>query len=453
MKKLAEEDIVATLSGSDNVFIERDGAVRRIPKSQFISYDDEWYGVEWSTAVTSPACTRIGLASLHQSLPIHNGMYACVLNDAGTENYKLNPTNWALKLTGGASDLTGADGQVMIYIPAHYFKAEVEGVTRRLKLSQYALAGFTLVPAQYVSAYEAALNRSTSKLASVKNATATYRGGDNNATNDATDATLLGMPATSISRTNFRTYARARGTGWEMYNYPVHNILTYLFVVEFATRNSQKAVNAALDGSGYKQGGLGDGVTNIDSSLWSTWKAYNPFIACGISNSLASGTGQVAYDMPAGYGATLTTYVNRYRGIELPFGHIWKNADGVNVRIGADSDADPTSKVYVSESPADWNDANYTNYVLKGQIPRANAYITEMISGECVPVATGGGSTNYWADYFYASLPASGESLRTLLFGGYSAYGTYAGFGCSLSATDPSYTTATIGSRLCFIPA
>jgi len=370
--------------------------------------DFNWYGVEWDVTVSSPDCTRIGNMSLHASLPVHNKIYACLLNDDGTENYKLNPTDWSKKLTGGDSDLTGADGQVMICFPAHYFKSEVEGDTRRLKVSEYSLDGYTYVAQQYISAYEAALNRTDSKLASVKNATATYRGGNNDATNDANDATLLGMPATLISRTNFRTYARARGAGWQMYNYNAHNILTYFFVIEYATRNSQKAVNASLDASGYKQGGLGDGVTNIDSGLWNTWKSYYPFITCGTSDSLGTGSGEVDYEMPAGYGAVLTTHVNRYRGIEMPFGHINKNADGINVRIGADSDGDPTSKVYVSNDVSKWNDTVYTDMSLLAQLPRANGYIAEMVAGGIVPIATGGGSTTYWCDYLYTSLPASG---------------------------------------------
>ena len=413
----------------------------------------QYYGIQFSTSISSPDCTRIGSGDLHALLPVHNKMYACLLNDDGTENYKLNASDWTKKLTGGDSDLTGADGQVMICIPAHYVKFEAENEIRKIKVSEYALDGFTLIPKQYVSAYEASVQRSTSKLASVKNTDTDYRGGNNDAANDANDATLLGMPATSISRTNFRTYARARGTGWEMYNYQAHKSLMYLFTIEYATLNSQKAVNTALDGSGYKQGGLGDGVTNLDDGLWNTWKAYYPFIACGASNSLASGSGEVSYDLPAGYGAVLATHINRYRGVEMPFGHLWKNCDGINVRIGADTDADPTSKVYLAADNADWNDSNYTNYELAGEIPRANGYVKEMIYNEIMPLSIGGGSTDYWCDYFYTSLPASGESLRTVLFGGKAYNGTYTGFGFSSSDRAPSYTTAYIGSRLCFIPA
>lgn len=453
MKKLAEETIVDNIADTDHILIERAGGVKRTPANQITTPATQWYGVEWSTLVSSPDCTRIGSTTLHQSLPIQNGMYACLLNDDGTENYKLNPTNWALKLTGGASDLSGADGQVMIYKPGFYYKPEVEGDTRRMKISEYELTGYSYRPPQYVSAFEATVQRSTSKLASVQNTDADYRGGNNDATNDANDATLLGMPASAISRTNFRTYARARGTGWEMYNYPAHLDITILFTIEYATRNSQKAVNAALDANGYKQGGLGIGVSNLNGTLWNTWKAYYPFIACGTANSLASGTGEVAYEMPAGYGATLTTYVNKYRGIEMPFGHIWKNTDGINVRIGADSDADPTSKAYSSLNTAKWNDTVYTDMDLIGELPRANGYVKEVISGNILPLSTGAGDSTYWCDYFYTNLPASGSSLRTVLFGGCGDTASYGGLACASTSNVPSNAYAYIGSRVCFIPA
>ncbi len=412
-----------------------------------------FYGVEGDTAVSSPDLTRIGNSDLHRELTIHNLMYACLVGDNGVENYRLNPADWTKKQNGGDSVLDGADGQVMIHLPAFYYRYEVEGTKYRMKLSQFELPGFTYSPPQYVSAYEAAVRRADNVLSSVKNATAAYRGGNNNDAWDAEDRTLLGMPATLISRTNFRSYARARGSGWEMYNYFAHWKMTWLFVVEYATLNSQKAVNAALDVNGFRQGGLGDGVTNLNSTHWNSWNTYYPFVACGHSDSLASGTGEVDFTMPDGYNSAegLVTKVNRYRGVEMPFGHIWKNADGVNLRIGANSDADPSSKAYVSENPAHWNDANYNDMQLAGLLPRADGYIKEMIPGHIVPlIASGGGSSTFWCDYFFTSLPATGESLRTLLLGGDALRGATAGLGFSTSLYSPADASARIGSRLCY---
>jgi hypothetical protein len=79
-----------------------------------------------------------------------------------------------------------------------------------------------------------------------------------------------------------------------------------------------------------------------------------------------------------------------------------------------------------------------------------------MISGHFLPLVAGGsgaGSTSFWCDYFYQSKPASGSTLRGLLLGGNASAGASAGLGFAYTYYDPSFTHATIGSRLCFMPS
>ena len=98
-----------------------------------------------------------------------------------------------------------------------------------------------------------------------------YRGGTNNSAWDGEANSLLGMPATSISRTNFRAYARKRKTGsteWNCMTYDIQKALYWLFVVEYATLNSQASYSAALTADGYRQGGLGAGVSDLNGTLW-----------------------------------------------------------------------------------------------------------------------------------------------------------------------------------------
>ena len=72
--------------------------------------------------------------------------------------------------------------------------------------------------------------------------------------------------------------------------------------------------------------------------------------------------------------------------------------------------------------------------------------------GEIMPLAVGGGSTMYFCDYFYTSIPSSGEAERGVLFGGTAHYGAYAGFVFANTSYTPANAVAFIGSRLCFIP-
>ena len=423
---------------------------------------NEWYGVEWDVTNASPTLTRIagvGFNSLHATLPVQSAMKGCLLLDNGTVNYYLKADDWTKKADGSASNLDGTDGQVMIEIPMHYRKFETDGNTRRVKISQFEISGFHEVPLCYVSAYEAAVNRTAPiKLWSIKNAAAEYRGGNNTSAWDAAVNSLLGKPATNITRTNFRAYARARaaGTKWNMYTYDIHKAILWLFTIEYATKNSQLAVNAALDANGYKQGGLGIGVSDAVDAEWNTFSSYNPFINCGATDSLGNYSGEVSVVMTdfGGAGVNRTFTANRYRGIENPFGHIWKNSDGVNVKIQA-ADAGAESQLWVATNPADFSDSVYTNYQNRGLLARGNGYASRFLfgsSGDIAPSTVGGDSATYWCDYFYTSIPDSGESLRTLYWGGFSIIGANAGLANATSSNTPSYAFAYIGSRLVYLP-
>lgn len=410
------------------------------------------YGIEYDTTVSSPDVTRIGNMSLHKSLPVHNRMKGCLLDDDGNVVEYLNPSDW----TGQTRD--GSRGQVMVELPMYFRKFETEGNKRRVKFSEYPLPGYHQVKKKYVSAYEATVQRSTTTLCSVVNDDADYRGGNNDSSKDANSNTLLGRPATAISRTNFRAYARKRKSStkeWNCMTYDIQKDLFWLFAVEYATLNSQKAYNAAKDSNGYAQGGLGDGVTTLDGSKWSAFNGYYPFIPCGYTDELGNGTGIKEYSMPTEYDSSIKKVnVPRYRGIENPFGHIWQWTDGINIQIQSAA-AGGLSKVFVTDDPEKFNDSNYTGYSHVGNEARTEAYVKSVIfgeGGEIISDVVGGGSTTYFCDYHYTNIPSSGEVLRGVLFGGNAAGGVSAGLAYAHSIYAPSYSAAYFGSRLCFIP-
>lgn len=422
-----------------------------------------WYGVEWDVTESDSAVTRIGNMDLHRSLPIQSGMYRCILNDDGEEVYKLGADDSTKKEDGvTAAVLDGTDGMVMVRIPTFYAKFVRDGNKRRVLISENNLPGFIKMGGCYISAYEATIDRTTSgipKLASVVNETANFRGGNNNAEWDGTYRSLLGMPTTSTSLTNFRTYARNRkadNTEWNCMDYHAYKSLYWLYVVEYANRNCQLDFNDALTSEGFRQGGLGVGVANINGTKWSTFNGYYPFIKCGYTNSLGNKTGVVAYTMPDEYDAEtpLTTYVPSYRGVENPFGHIWKWTDGLHIKTQSEK-AGGRSILYAADDPASYQDSNYDGYEEISDIARTEGYVKDILfdDGDMLPtVTTGSSSTKDFSDYFYTNVPASGETLRGVLFGGAAPDGARAGFAFARTAFAPSATSADIGSRLCFIP-
>jgi len=122
-----------------------------------------------------------------------------------------------------------------------------------------------------------------------------------------------------------------------------------LYFVEYANFNSQATFNSSLTADGYRQGGLGAGVTNTTSAKWNAFNGYNPFIPCGVTIPLGNSTGVVSYTFAADEyetGAAYTTNIPSYRGIENPFGHIWKFIDGFNRQGGLDANEEAIEKIY-----------------------------------------------------------------------------------------------------------
>ena len=191
--------------------LDSDGESKQAGLAAMLPYAEEQcsYGVELDVTVSSSVLTRTGNVTLHKTLPIQSKMRGCLLSDAGAVIEYLNPTNWR------AHKLDGSNGMVMVEIPEHWRRFYTNGNKRGVRISEYPLPGYHFVKKCYISAYEATVQRSTGKLASVVNTSADYRGGNNQADWDALPKTQLGKPATYMSRTAFRTAARKRGTTTE----------------------------------------------------------------------------------------------------------------------------------------------------------------------------------------------------------------------------------------------
>jgi hypothetical protein len=410
------------------------------------------YGVVINSNIASSYLRRIGNTDKHRALPIQSRMRRCLLRDDGTVNYYLHPNDSSKREDGTAAALDGSQGQVMVEIPEHYRKVtDIDGI-RTILISEVQLVNYERIKTCYISAYQAGLDRVSGKLASVVNTTVNFRGGDNTAAWDSTYRSLLGKPVSNLSLTNFRAYARARGSvNWNCLDYNVYKTLFYMYIIEYANLNIQLPYNAQLDPSQFKQGGLGIGVTDVDSAKWSVYNNYNPFIDCGVTNSLGNASGIVNVNMPVEYDAVIKTVsVPSYRGIENIFGHIWHWCDAVKVEVQSESSG-AQSKLYTCSNPNAYNDANYVGYTHVGVVSRFDGWITKMVPGEIMPAAVGGDSLTFYCDYFYTYIPGAGVEQRGVLFGGFANNGSDAGLAYSNTNYAPSSAYTTVGSRLCYL--
>ena len=422
-----------------------------------VAYYAQWYGVKRLVGQTSPTLTRIGgnmdLHKANGGLPVHAKMRRCLVKN-GAVNYYLHATDSRLRDTGSLAVLDGTDGDVMVEIPAFYirFYSEVSGtdVYNCVAVSEFALPGFKLVEKHYISAYEASLDRTNLKAYSVANNTTTFRGGNNNAAYDAGVNSLLGMPVTNLTRANERAYASAKGTGWCEEPFEFYGYWRWLFVIEYATLNSQLAVNATLTVDGYRQGGLGNGITDAVSGEWNTFNAYNPFCPCGTTNILGNGSGEFSFTKTdfGGAGVHRSFKANSYRGIENPFGHIYKRLDGINInRTGG--------KVYAygKKGVSGFVDDTAANYTLIGELPYADGYILNILFGEdgtILPLTSAGASSSTgWCDYY---LYPTSDGWKVPLSSANAANGGNAGIAYVLAYYLSANAITSMGFRLCFKP-
>lgn len=401
------------------------------------------YGVEWDTASSSPDGVRVGNMQLHRDLPVQSGMRGVVLDNNGGVYYYHEPTAW--KMTFASKDYAS-----MVEIPDHWYKLYIIGTKFRMMLSSIPLPGYKHISKFYIGSSEAQMLRSLGLLMSDKTNSTDTRGGDNTSEWDNTYRSLLGCPVTNLTRDQFRQAARKRGSGWEMYTYNAHKTLFWLFAVEYATLDSQKPFNAQKDANGFAQGGLGPGPTQMTD--WTNFNKINPLIPCGYTNEFGNGSGEKAYVVTNASGGTHATLMaNRYRGIENPFGHIWKYTDGANIQVTT-GDAG-LSILWTTDDPSNFSDTSYTGYNKKGNICRTNGYAKKMLLGEdgdIVATEIGGSSSTYWCDYYYTN--TSANRMQVVLVGGGAADGSLAGLAYVATSSAPSAASRDIGSRLCFFP-
>ena len=401
---------------------------------------EDWYGVSWSETSSNPDCTRIGNMDMHRTLPIQSMMKPFAFNcgqphfkdqyvpvkENFTSSYYSHNTNDSLSQTTN-------DVNIMIKIPEFWYTDDYnfDTKTHNLKLCPHAKPGWNHHKEAFVSAYEL-YNLNGRAISEKEN-----------------------IPTVNFTRANGRTWARANGfdgeSKWNLYTYEEHRAICHLFLVEYATRNSQKAVNTALTVEGFRQGGLGSGCATGTVTI--NGAATYSFIPTGSSDSLGSGSGEVTVtiqqtDSSGANTTTTTRKCNRYRGIENPFGHVWKHTDDVvsvyegNYRTW-----------YKSIKPEQFANNKNTSYKPLTTAKVVTSYKTEIRATlTCdffAAACTNGSESTYWCDYNWDN---TDTSEHCLLIGGSSGDGGGAGLFALYSGAGVGDSYANVGSRLTYLP-
>lgn len=449
MPDLSSTNYLADSPSSISAAVTLDEEIGKLSRNE----NELWYGVKFDLANgSSPDGVRTGNMEMHRTLPIQSKMRGCTINnDDNTKRY-LKADDWN-KWEDGVTitdDSSGRAPEIMVEIPEHYrLLVATPDNTVEIRMSEYNLPGYAKVEKKYIGAYEGVINTGSVDTQNTLRSIAV--------------STLKLKPVVNKTRNQLQTFARGnnRTNNWNIYTYDAHRDLTWLFVVEYATLNSQKAFNANLTAEGYHQGGLGNGVTS--GTVTVNGATTYSFVYSGVTKSLGNGTGIIEYthtNTNAEGTSTGTKVVNvpRYRGIENPFGHVWKNVIDVVV-AGTDNSVyickdytkfgtfeggtNPTAEQLIAAGYElqDFKESTITSQYVKKLVNNNQADLFPTVVGN------GASATTYYCDYHWTSATAT---PRTLLIGGNSAGRSVAGlFDLSSSGGLGDYS-AYVGTRITF---
>ena len=296
--------------------------------------------------------------------------------DNGTINAQIGDVNFKFD---------GTNGEVMTYIPPFYWKRWQDSSYEYIQISNNTFDGASYSEGFYVGRYT---------------------------TSSGTHSKSGVTSQVSTNITNFRTQARAKGTGWQQMDYH-YLLLQMLYLVEYADYNSQTK--------------LGQGVTLSTNTAQ---------VSSGALDSLLMKSGCLTNDGAASV---------MYRGIENPFGNIWQFVDGLNIKDNvAYINYDPSSYA-VDTFDGDYSAIGYTNATANGYANTMGYDSNNPMCAFPISVGSGAGASAYITDYYYQN-----TGNRIAVVGGSWDRGAPAGVFCWSFHNDSSPTYSHLGSRLLY---
>lgn len=388
--------------------------------------------------------------------PMFGGRKRCNVSDDGTIVAYYGDADYAED---------GSMGQVMVYQPKFYYKVVPlvfdkntdSGIGYHLRKANYYVSvrpktGFKLHPAFYdangnevdyilLSAYEGSMFDASADAYvndSVDESIA-YAAGDL-LCSVAGKKPISGLRSGMGTKANFEAMAKNRGDGWHLETIKATSANQLLMIIELGTMNTQT--------------GIASGVTSISDN-----SAYNCSSLTGSTADLGNGTGQAAETINE-IGGAETPYTTAgkvsvsYRGVENPWGNIWKHIQGVNIwGDGTMCGGQP----YIANNFTFNESKNSDNYEPVGfTLPNASGYINAMgYGGEdfdwlLMPSEIGGTSALPVGDYTYVTANLNG--YRIALLGGRWDGGLGAGGFCWYCTDGVGVRGRGISGRLLYVP-
>lgn len=372
----------------------------------------------------------------------------------------------------------GTNGNVWVEVPQFYVKEIIDGETEEKYITAYNMAGYRL-PDKFIK-LDGTIRR--------KVYIAAYEAGKADGVPVSYSGVDVSVPA--WSHNSFVNACKTIGNGYCAYTMEDYEILSFLFQVEFATRDSQSIMPGFVNPTTTAVA-VAEATTDVNYVLvpgeTTCFAAGRPIKLHTTANSAAGEyhevTDVVAYgDMKKviledGASVTTTTdtkiyccpfksgytdnvaassgaykanngyYPIKYRGIENPWGNCWTIMSGILINNHQPYMLKDASSVPVDNSAASIIDTMMPlNYV----IPSANGYAKAMGYDGRYPAyrlttAAGGSTSTYYCDYFYQN-----TGIRAVMSGGDCSNGTQDGLFYFYCYYAPSGTRWSFSSRLSY---
>lgn len=218
----------------------------------------------------------------------------------------------------------------------------------------------------------------------------------------------------NVTLPQMRTACKANGEGYQQYDFLIDAIIKELFLIEMATTNSQSVMYGYLN--------------NSNSAAIQTGRTDAVKTASGSEESNTDGQ-----------------HACKYRGIENPYGNVWKWCDGITFA---------NTKIYICLDPNHYvSEDTAAPYFYVGERLTSNGYLKEVSQFDKFPAlgftssVTGGSDATYYCDYNYAY--SGGTVLRV---GGDWLNGGGGGLWYWSGDRGASDASSYIGGRLCYKP-
>lgn len=352
------------------------------------------------------------------------------------------------------SRTNGYDGEVMVYMPGGYLHSVDDPSYSEVRISPFNVGGdWEYHKPGYISAYRiTVLNEVPTNMGylstipvnsaiSVANVETYCRGGKNRPEYDQyleTDPfrSDLGKSIGSLSSSRARTYARNCNN--ELLSYFNYKWLYWLYVIEYANFHSQESFNLELTSEGYKQGGLGNGVTNISYSYWTYYNGNTAITPNGYflqyGNYSMSKQKEIIVPSESGGAPTKSIIFNipSYRGIEEIFGDVYTYLEGIILSTPFIQDGDSFRFVYTTNNPNNFNDYSSTeNMKLAGTVKCFQGGTAEFNiynNAEIFPALKSTVTNAFKCDSSY--IAAQSQKLLGIIIGGVAHFYSEAGICC-----------------------